>query len=181
MPKEIIIPEKKVTVFEFKELSKEVQQKVIEKHCYINVDGGFDWFDSTYEDAKTIGLKITGFDLDRADYCEGEFTLSANEVAQNIFNEHGENCETFKTATKFMEEWQPIFNDYMDENSENYESRDLESKLQDLESDFLKDICEDYKIMLRTDFEYQTSKEAIVETIEANEYTFLENGEIFNS
>lgn len=179
MPKEIIIPEKKVIVFEFKELTPEVQQKVIEKHWDINVDFR-DWWDSTYEDAERIGLDITGFDIDRGNYCKGEFTLSANEIAQNIFKEHGEHCETFKTATKFMEGWQPIFNDYMDENSKNYESKELEENLQKWEDDFLNDICEDYKFALKSEYEYLTSKEAIVETIEANDYQFLEDGEIFN-
>lgn len=177
MPKVITIPEKKVTVYKFKELSPEVQQKVIEKKWDINVS--FEWWNSTYEDAKNIGLEITEFDLDRANFCRGTFLLSANEVAQNILNEHGENCETFKTATKFMAEWEPIFAEYMDENSENYESKDSEGKLQDLESDFLNDICEDYKTILKNEYKYLTSKEAIIETIEANDYQFLEDGTQF--
>lgn len=175
MPKVITIPEKKVTVYEFKELSEAVKQKVLEKMCYINVEF-FEWWESTYEDAERIGLEINGFDIDRGSYCKGEFTLSANEVAQNIFNEHGEHCNTFATASAFMEDWQPVFNDYMDENSKDYESQDLEGKLQDLEADFLNDICNDYLKMLRNDYEYQTSKEGIIETIEANDYQFLEDG-----
>jgi hypothetical protein len=166
-------------VYNFDELPKDIQQKVLEKNAYINVS--YDWWEFTYEDAERIGLKIKGFDIDRGNYCEGEFTLSANEVAQNIFNEHGKDCETFKTATKFMEEWQPVFNEYMDENSEKFESRESEDKLQDLEDEFLKDICEDYKIILRNEYEYQTSEEAIIETIEANEYTFTIEGKMMNS
>lgn len=171
----------KTKVYNFDELPKDIQQKVLEKECYINVDGGFDWWDSVYEDAKNIGLKINGFDLERNRHCKGEFTLSANEVAANIFRDHGDQCETFKTATKFMEEWQPVFNDYMDESSLNYESLELDGKLQDLESDFLNELLEDYAIMLQKECDYLSSEEAIKETIEANEYTFTIEGKMMNS
>ena len=39
-------------------LSDKAKQKAIEKFYDINVD--YDWWDSVYEDAKNIGLKITG-------------------------------------------------------------------------------------------------------------------------
>jgi len=60
-----------------------------------------------------------------------------------------------------MEAWQPLFSEYMAEPDNMIE---LEERLMDLEADFLKSLCEDYLIMLRTDYEYQTSKEAIQET-----------------
>ena len=75
-------------VYKFSELSDKAKQKAIEKFYDINVD--YDWWESVYEDAKNIGLKITGFDIDRASYCNGDFILSACEVAQNISNKHGE-------------------------------------------------------------------------------------------
>lgn len=164
-------------VYQFSELSKAAQQKAIEWGSDLNVN--FDWWDFIYEDASTIGLKITGFDIDRASYVNGDFTLSPNEVAANIFNEHGEDCETYKTAAKFMKEWQPVFSEYMDENSEKYESGDSENELQDIEDSFLKSLCEDYLKMLRDEYEYQTTEKAIIETIEANEYEFTQDGRRF--
>lgn len=164
-------------VYQFSELSKEVQSKVIDKNYYINVDG--EWWETVFEDAKEIGLQIDSFDIDRGSYCKGEFILSACEVAQNIFNNHGEICETYKTAKDFMREWQPIFNNYMDETHEDYESSDSEDKLQELEEQFLKSLCEDYRIMLTQESEYLTSEEAIKETIEANEYEFTKEGNRF--
>lgn len=166
-----------VKVYQFAELSDKAKDKAISELSDINVN--YDWWDSIYEDAATIGLKITRFDLDRSRHANGEFTLAANEVAQNIFNEHGETCETFKTAETFMEEWQPIFNNYMDENHEDYESYESEQKMQDIEDEFLKSLCEDYSIMLQNEYEYLTSEESIIESIEANEYDFTENGELF--
>lgn len=162
-----------VNLYQFSELSERAKQKVISE--FNNVD--HDWWDSTYADAATIGLRITSSDFDH--YVNGEFTLSACEVAQNILNNHGETCETYKTAKEFMDAWQPIFNDYMDEESENYESGELEDELQDLEDEFLKSLREDYRIILRNEYEYLTSEKAIIETIEANEYYFTEDGKLY--
>jgi len=164
-------------VYSFDELNSEAQQKAIENNYEINVD--YDWWQSTYEDAERIGLKITGFDIYRGSYCKGEFLLSACEVAQNIFNQHGEICETYKIAKSFMDEWQPIFNNYMDENHADYESSDSEDKMNELENEFTKSLCEDYRIILQKEFKYLTSKDAIIETIKSNDYQFTEDGKIF--
>lgn len=161
-------------VYLFNELSEKAKQKVIEDNYDINVD--YEWWYSIYEDAANIGLKITGFDIDRGSYCNGGFTLSANEVAANIFRDHGESCETYKTATEFMNEWQPVFAEYMTE-PENM--GELEDKMQDIEDDFLKSLCEDYLILLQNEYEYLTSEEAIIETIEANGYEFTQDGNGF--
>jgi len=164
-------------VYSFNELSNEAQQTAINNMSDINVN--HDWWTSTYEDAENIGLKITSFNLDRNRNATGEFSLSACEVAQNVFNEHGEDCETYKTAQKFIEVWQPIFDDYMDENSENYESQELENTLQEMEDDFLNSLIEDYSIILQNESEYLQSDEAIKETILANDYEFTKDGNQF--
>lgn len=166
-----------INTYSFDELSEDAKQKAIERLLDINVS--YNWWQSTYEDAENIGLKITGFDLDRNRHASGEFTLSANEVACNILNQHGETCKTYKTAEKFMEDWQPIFTDYMNKDSENYESNDSEDQLIDLESEFLNSLLEDYSIILQNESEYLMSEEAIIETIQANEYCFTENGKLY--
>lgn len=166
-----------INLYKFNELSEEAKQNAIDKLIDINVSHS--WWEFIYEDANIIGLKLKSFDLDRNRHATGEFLLSACEVAQNIFNNHGETCDTRKTAEEFMQDWQPVFNDYMDENSENYESSELEDKLIDLEGEFLQSILEDYSIMLQEEYEYLTSEEAIIETIEANNYEFTEEGEIY--
>ena len=165
-----------VNLYKFEELSEEAKQKAIENLYDINVY--FDWWECTYEDANIIGLRITGFDLDRDRHATGKFTLSACEVAQNILKEHGEKCETYKTASEFLEEWNPIFAEYMDENSEHYESYERQQELIDLENDFLNSLLEDYSIILQKEYEYLMSEEAIIETIEANEYEFYKNGKL---
>jgi hypothetical protein len=165
-----------IKAYQFAELSEKAQQKALQQMYEINVC--YEWWDSIYEDAKNIGIKITSFDIGRASYCEGIFMLSANEVAQNILNEHGENCETYKTAEVFLKNWQPIFSEYMNENSDKYESYEAERELQEIEDDFLNCILEDYRIVLSKEYEYLTSEGAIIDTIEANEYEFTEDGQL---
>jgi len=165
-----------INLYKFEELSEETQQKVLEKLWDLNVD--YDWWQYIYEDAERIGLKINGFDIDRGNYCNGEFILNTCEVAQNVFNEHGEKCDTYKTASNFMENWQPVFNDYMNESSEHYESEESEDTLSRLDDEFLKDILEDYLKMLRGEYEYLTEEKQIIEIIKANDYEFDSEGNI---
>jgi hypothetical protein len=167
---------KTINLYSFNELSEAAKQKAIERLSHINVDYG--WWESTYEDAENIGLKITSFDLDRNNHAKGEFNLSAAEVAQNILNNHGENCETYKTASSFLEEFNPLFAEYMDESSEHYESSQRDEELVDLESEFLNSLLEDYASMLQREYEYLTSEEAIIDALVANKYEFTEEGKL---
>jgi hypothetical protein len=165
-----------INVYSFFELSEQAKKNAINKLSDINVD--YEWWEFTYEDAKNIGLKITGFDLDRNRHATGQLTLSAAEVAANILKDHGEKCETHHTAQQFIEDFNPLFAEYMDESSEHYENREREEELQDIENDFLKSLLEDYSVILQNEYEYKTSEEAIRETIEANEYEFDEQGNL---
>jgi hypothetical protein len=141
-------------VFEFKELSEQAQEKALEKLQAWNVDG--EWWENTYGDAEMIGLKITSFDIDRDSYVKGEFTESEVDVAQSILDSHGEMCETYKTAKKFLD------------------------GIEALKEEFRKSLLEDYRIILQKEYEYLTSREAVEEMCEANEYRFTEDGKIFN-
>jgi hypothetical protein len=152
-----------IKVYKFDELTDEQKQKAIEKLCDINVD--FEWWQSVYMDAENIGLKITGFDIDRGSYCTVELFDDLHTVILSIIREHGEDCETYKTAKEF--EARLIFN----------EDNEIEN-LDELEDEFLHSIGEDYRIILQHEYEYQTSEAAIIETIEANEYEFDEDGNI---
>ena len=166
----------KTTVYNFSELSEEAKQNAINKLYDINIC--HNWWEFTFEDAKNIGLETNGFDLENDKISKGEFMYSPNEVAANILKEHGEVCKTYLTAFNFMEEWQPIFSDYMNEESEGYESRDNESKMQQIESEFLNSLLGDYLSILKKEYNYLTSEECIIDTIETNEYEFTEEGEL---
>jgi hypothetical protein len=167
---------KTINIYSFKELSENAKDKA--RNWWRDCGAGDEWYEYLLEEAKELGVKISGFDTGRGNDISGEFTLSACEVAQNIFNNHGETCDTFKTATSFMAAWQPVFDAYMDEEDEKYESRESENELQELESEFLREILEDYLSMLRKEEEWYFSDEQIDEAITCNEYEFTEDGKI---
>jgi hypothetical protein len=184
------------TVFNFDELSAKAQQKAIEKLYDLNVD--YSWWESTYDDAENIDLKINGFDLDRGSYVELDFKYSAKDTAQEILKNHGEMCETYILATEFIKRYeiaealQSIFNEqyenvpmYFEELSEQLAEEHLltssekyEEEMEELCAEFKKDLEHEYLKMLRDEYEYLTSEEAIKETIEANSYEFDEDGDL---
>lgn len=159
---------KSYTVYKFNELSEEAQQKAIENLYDINVDG--DWWEFTYEDAEQIGIKITGFDIDRGAYCSGDFIESPLTVIKLIKENHGESCETYKTALQYEK--------LILECPKDEEGEPIENELEVIEDDFRNSLLEDYRIMLEKEYEYMTSKKAIIETIESNDYDFTSEGKL---
>ena len=167
------------TVYTFDELTPEAQEKAIEKLWDINVE--FAWWGQLYEDAATIGLKITGFDLDRNRRATGVWLWSALETAHKIIEEHGEDCETYQTAKNYLvtrDELVKKYSDGTDQVTKDNEY-DFDSDCDDLDREFLRSLLEDYSIMLQKENEYLTSEEAIKETIQADEYEFTAEGELY--
>ena len=166
------------TVYSFSELSDAAKEKA--REWYRNGALDYDWWESTYEDAEQAGLKITSFDLERNRHAKGEFISGAENCAWLIENNHGDTCETYKTAKAFLAERDEAVNTApKDENGELENERELDEKLDDIESDFLKSILEDYSILLQKEYEYLMSNESVDENILANEYTFTANGKRF--
>ena len=163
--------------WKFEELDEKQKEKVIQKYGDINVD--CDWWESTYQDAERVGVKIEAFNIDRGSYCKGKFISSSEETAHLIEKEHGETCETFKTAKEYLfARDATIEGAERDENGDFTNENELDNKLDELDGEFLKSILEDYLTILRKEYEYLTSEEAIIETIKANDYDFNEKGEI---
>jgi len=160
-------------VYKFDELNEAAKQTALTKFWAINVDFG-DWYYSVYDNAKNIGLEITSFDIDRQQI-DGELNNSMTETCDKIIANHGEVCETYKTAQEYMSQLR-AYNTIEDGDK----AGDYEAEIEELESDFLKAILEDYLIILRKEYEYLTSEQAIKETIEANEYEFTKDGKQFN-
>lgn len=150
-----------VNTYTFDELSDTAKEKAVERLADINVD--YEWWDFTYEDAKNIGLKITEFDIDRGNYCKGDIITSAPEVIKDILKNHGKDCETYKTAKRYEQTFKDL----------------NEEEFANAEHELLHDLLEDYLVILRHEYEYQTSEEAIIETIKANEYMFTEDGKLW--
>lgn len=173
----------KTTVYNFDELSDKAKEKAIQELYDCNVDS--EWWNCTYEDAENIGLKITSFDIDRASYVKGNFIESAEETAEKIIKEHGESCETYKTASNYLKDRAELVKKYsdginFDKVSEDNEY-DFDNECDDLDAEFLKSLCEDYRIILSKEYDYLTSEEAIIETIKANDWTFTKDGIMKNA
>lgn len=165
-------------VYEYNELSDAAKERA--RDWWRNGALDYEWWDSTYEDAANIGLKLTSFDLDRNRHACGEFTIPAAHVAEKIIAEHGKDCETHKTALAFIAECKAldaktpkdadgvpldegVFNDAQDEQ----------------DAEFLKSLLEDYSIILQHEMEYIMGDEYVTETIISNGYTFTEDGKRF--
>lgn len=165
------------TVYKFDELSDSAKQTAIEKLYDINVDN--DWWDCIYDDAKTIGCKISGFDTDRGSYCDLKCD-DAHETARLIVENHGETCDTRKLADEYLKDHDAIIDTAeRDEDGELADEYAIDKKLDELNAEFQRALGEEYLVILRKEYEYLTSEAAIIETILANEYEFTEDGKMF--
>ena len=87
-------------VYKFNELNEAAKERAIEQ--YRNSEPiDFDWcWEQTKEDAEQIGLSIKSLDDHKPN--KGEFEISAADTAQRIIENHGDECETYKTAKEFL-------------------------------------------------------------------------------
>jgi len=158
-----------IEIYNFDDLqaNPELKAKVLDNLYDINTS--HDWWDATYEDAENIGFKITDFVLNGS--INYEPVLSASEVCANIFRDHGDDCSTYNLAEKFLEKFNPIFAAYLD-------TEEREDELTELEEEFFKDLSNEYLYILQSELEYLESCEAVLETIQANEYEFTIDGKL---
>lgn len=145
-------------VYTFNELSESAQDRAIDSLRYAQVDYG--WWEAIYDDALTVGVRITEFDLDRSRHANGELGFMPVDVANLIMSEHGPDTDTFKLAAEYLDEVQYT----------------LDDELSDLDQNFKYDLLECYSVMLQNEYECLTGDESIKELIEINEYEFNETG-----
>lgn len=168
-----------IKVYPFDELSDEIKETVVEKLRDLNIN--YEWWDSTYEDAATIGLKITEFELERGTFCRGDWTEDAEDTARLILENHGKTCETYKDAVEFQNSVSvagSIFED-ADGFDPDYKEFNESDEYEELCEEFQRTICEDYRIILQKEFDYLTSEEVIIEIIKADEYEFTVDGKLY--
>lgn len=165
-----------INLYKFQELKKEAKQTALVSLSDINID--FDWWFCTYEDALNIGLEVTGFENNV--WLRGKFTDTETAAAEKIIKEHGKDCQTYKTAKSFLDSWAKLVAKYSDGQEKDRvteaNEQEFDEKADILEALFLKDLCSDYLKILGIDYEYQISDEGIIETINANNYDFTEDG-----
>lgn len=167
----------KTVVYPFDELSEDAKEKAIEGLWDINLD--YEWWESIFEDAAQVKLKLTEFELDRGSYCRGDFIEYAKDTADAIIYAHGACSPTHETATEFIENSAKLYMKYrvkLDDDADDQNEIDRDYAQEELDSEFLKAILEDYRIILQKEYEHLGSEDVIIETIKANEYEFTEDG-----
>jgi hypothetical protein len=168
-------------VYKFEELNKETQQKAIQNLYDINVM--HDWWDFCYEDAKMLGAEINGFDLGRAQSIEVHFVDACYDIANAMKENWGENCNGVVQAIEFIEKWDKLVLDHSDGVNTDEVHEDnidkFDEKAEEIEEEFKNKLERVFFILLRDSYDYLVGEEAIKDTIEANEYEFTEDGELF--
>ena len=129
-----------------------VKENIFSKHGDMLVD--YEWWDYILDDAKEVGIVIKSFDTYRGQI-DGHLIFDASKVKRLILENHGENCDTYQTVKRY----------------------DLRRK-DFSESEFEHELLQDYLTILRKEYEYLTSEEAIVETFQTNEFVFDKRGDI---
>jgi hypothetical protein len=170
-----------VNIYKFNELSEEAKQKAISSLSDINLD--CTWWGYIFDDARTVGIKLTSFDLDRRRNCEGEILDSHYSTARSIMDNHGESTDTYQLAAAFVQDYDKLVEKYSDGIDTNVVAEDNEHKFNNkadkLEEEFKRAILKEYSSMLQRGYEYLQSDQAIIDTIEANEYDFTEDGKLY--
>ena len=194
----------KVKVYEYDELTKEAQEKVLEKLWDLNVD--YDWWECVYEDATIIG-KLMGIDISKI-YFSGFSSQGDGACFEGTYQYQKRSVKSLTEYAPQDKKLHRIVNalyqlqkehfyrlqatikhqgrDYHKnctiidiEDTQGYSllvSKDVEDELSELLRDFMDWI---YRI-LETEYNYQTEQAQIEETIRANDYQFLADGTMAN-
>jgi hypothetical protein len=180
-------------VYNFEELKPEIQEKVIQELYDINIF--FDWYkddDIYFEIAKDYGLEINmdeiNFSIDRENYAA--FETYNHSQKENYYP--GIRINDFKTFVKKagLRMNKRLRECYIKVEHKHYAGGIIDNYL-DIEGDLkeeeeqrleqsLDNFLDEVLTQLKNDYNYLTSREAIIETIECNNYTFLANGKMFN-
>lgn len=175
------------TLYQFDELSDKAKGKARDWYRVGALD--YEWWNYIYDDAATVGLRITAFDLDRRKGVEGKLTIGLAESCKAILKEHGPSCGTHKLAGDFLKAYNTLDNAKDEairamtpEDIDNEKETDIlehfEVDVEALEEEYAYALREEYASMLQKEYEYLLSDECVDETIQANDYEFAEDGTI---
>lgn len=170
-----------ITLYKFDELPAEAQEKAISRYSDINVD--YCWWDSIYDDAWNINLKIEEFDTFTSYYIKGRLMYDAIDVADSILKEHGKDTDTHRLAEQYVSDYNKSIDkfcntrDIKDISSDKFD--DFEAELEPYSEQFEEGLLDCYWRMLRDEYDHLTSEEQIKEALIANEYEFTIEGESY--
>jgi len=155
--------------YQFKELDEKTKEKAINNYRYVSVEHD-SWWDFVKEDLANVDIELRSFDIDRGSFAEIHLE-DFHETCELILKSHGENCQTYKIAERYIKEYKHIQYHIQDD-------EDLDEKLDDLDEEYQKEFSEEVLSMLRREYEYMISDEHTIEIFEANEYEFTEEGKL---
>ena len=158
---------RKYKVYSIDELSEDARAKALEKLYDINVDYE-DWSECTLDEAKEK-LVTMGYSEPKI-YFSG-FSSQGFECTVDLAQWIKSHDKTYQKKYKFILQY--VY--------DTTEAQDI--LLNELEEKIIEDARSEADNIYRSlskEYDNQTSEEAILETIKVNEYTFLEDGSIFN-
>ena len=177
--------EMNVTVYSFDELSEAAQERALNAFRYIEVE--HDWYEYPYDTIRTAG-KIIGLDIDRI-YFDTDLYCIFNASYEYVRGAAKAVQSEFPSATDLHDvarKLQALQKRHFYSLSCNVSSQRVSNSYrcfrfgEDYECEDLGDILDDFahwaRILLRDEYEWLTSNEAVKEMIEANEYEFTEDG-----
>ena len=176
-----------VKVYSFAELSDDVRERALDAFRDINVE--YDWWDGAYYTIRAagelLGLEIGDIHFDTDSYCifDAEYQYVRGAV-KAVKAEFPQNTDLHKIASELQALQKRHFyslscavTEGRDANryscfrfGEDYDCEDL--------GDIIDDFAHWARILLRDEYEYLTSDDAVKEMIEANEYEFDEGGKL---
>jgi hypothetical protein len=177
-----------IKIYKFEELSDSAKDKAVERVASGGLD--YEWWDGIYDQAKEMGIDITGFDLYRQDltfkllrgkdlqgYAKAFLDKTkdwSDTKGKSNLTEHKADCENYLNDIKAI----VALTQEIEDDTERYEEELLlDKKIDALEDDFKRDICSYWRLVLQTEEDYLTSREVIEENIVSNDYEFTEDGE----
>ena len=176
-----------VKVYAFAELSDDAQERALNAFRGINVE--FHWWRDTYDTIRAagelLGLEIGDIHFDTDSYCifDADYRYARGAV-NAVRNEFPQGTKLYGIARKLQDLQKRHFYSLScavtEGRSMNYYRCFRFGE--DYECDDLGDILDDFahwaRILLRDEYEYLTSDEAVKEMIEVNEYEFTEDGKL---
>ena len=177
---------KTIEIFNFEELTKEIQDKVLDDNRTINVDTDY-WYEYFLEDF-VIETNKLGFEINQEDITfdiqsrASKFGVKANDLSVTI-------NDRIYTLQEGLTHFGYCYSDFPNrcwmkseiriECDSEPEKDDSDTIEQQAIGEFQKllDLCEEYYKKLSKAYDYEMTDEAVKETIVCNEYEFLANGD----
>jgi len=170
-----------VKLYEFEELSAEAKENAIERNRTMNVE--WDWWDSTYETMKEIGIKISSFDIY---YRNISITIEdSHHTASETIKNFGEGMEIVKISKRFIADRDALIkklgegNDIAGYSVKEEFIDEYDEEIEYLEEEYRKEMAEEILTWLIDEYEFLQTDETVAETLIDNNYEFTENGEIY--